>query len=68
MMLRSGDSELKLSEIEAMIMYSEEPPYRSVGRKTEWTRELESLSRARFNGQYDGTTPAAASAGTWRLL
>lgn len=66
--LRSGDSELKLSEIEAMVMYSEEPPYRSVDRKTEWARELESLSRRRFDGQYDGATPPTESAGKWKRL
>lgn len=67
-MLRSGNSELTLSEIEAMVMYSEEPPYRSVDRKSEWSKELESLSRERFNGQYDGQTSPSMSAGKWKRL
>lgn len=66
--LRSGDSELTFSEIEALVTYSMEPAYRSVGRKTEWKRELENLSRNHFNSEYDGTTPPAISAGRWRKL
>src|SRR5262249_3970472 len=46
--LRSGDSELTLSEIKLMVTHSEEPAYRSVGRKNEWRRELENLSRTHF--------------------
>ena len=68
-MLRSGDSKLTLSQIHALITHSEpDPAYRSVGRKDEWARELEALSRKHFGGQYDGTTPPDSSAGKWKKL
>jgi hypothetical protein len=67
-MLRSGGAgELKLSEIEAMITYSETPAYRSVDRKTEWARELENLSRNQFGTQYDGTAPPKGF-GRWKRI
>lgn len=66
--LRSGDSELTLSGIKAMVTHSEEPAYRSVGRKNEWKRELESLSRDHFGTQYDALAPNANDAGKWKRL
>ena len=62
----SGDSELKLSDIEALITHFHSPAYRSVGRVKEWKAELEAISRVQFGAQYDGTTPPSLSAGTWK--
>lgn len=66
--LRSGKSEMTLREIEALVTYSEKPVYRSVERKTEWTRELVSSSRREFGANYDGITPPSSTAGNWRSL
>ena len=66
--LRSGDSELTLSQIEALITYSLEPAYRSVGRKTEWAQELKQLSTGHFGSQYNGSTPPDTDAGSWKKL
>jgi len=68
MMLRSGSSELTVSDIEKLITYSEGPAYRSVDRKNEWQRDLERLSRAHFGAGYDDTTRPAQKAGKWKAL
>src|SRR6266700_2367728 len=56
--LRSGDSELTLSQIEADVSHSEKPAYRSVNRKSEWARELEQASKQHFDKRYDPRSPA----------
>jgi hypothetical protein len=66
--LRSGDSELTLSEIEAMVTDSKEPAYRSVGRVKEWKQELEDYSKDVFGPQYDPTAPPDPNAGRWKRL
>jgi hypothetical protein len=66
--LRSGDSLLKFSDIEALITYSERPVYRSVDRKAEWTAELVASSQREFGAKYDGNTPPADQAGKWKRL
>jgi hypothetical protein len=68
LMLRSGDSELTLSQIEADVSYSEKPTYRSVNRKAEWARELEQASSQHFGKKYDPTTPALATTGAWKPI
>jgi len=68
LMLRSGESELTLSEIEAEISYSEKPTYRSVNRKAEWARELEQLSTGHFGKKYDPGRPALVSMGAWKPM
>lgn len=68
LMLRSGDSEMTLSKIEADVSYSERPTYRSVNRKGEWKRELEQLSTQHFGKKYDPNRSASANMGVWRPL
>jgi len=68
LMLRSGDSELTLSQIEADITYSEKPTYRSVNRKVEWERELEQLSIRNFGKKYDPNRAALPSTGAWKQM
>ena len=65
-MLRSGNSRLTLSEIEADIAYSEKPAYRSVNRNAEWARELEQSSKGYFAKRYDPTSAPLQSTGTWK--
>jgi hypothetical protein len=62
-MLRSGDSELTLAQIEALVTYSAKGPYRSVNRTNEWRQELISATRREFGDRYAATTPAAQTAG-----
>jgi hypothetical protein len=66
--LRSGDSALTLSDIEAMVVDSWYPKYRAVQRSREWATELEQLSIAHFGDAYDAKTPPNAVSGTWRTL
>jgi len=66
--LRSGKSEMTLTDIEALVTYSEKPAYRSVERKNEWRRELVSSSQREFGSSYDEQTPPSDSAGNWRGL
>src|SRR5689334_4291193 len=66
--LRSGKSDLTLHDIEAQVTYSERPVYRSVERKSEWTRELVNSSQREFGNSYDGVTPPSNNAGHWRML
>jgi hypothetical protein len=66
--LRSGDSRLKLSEIEELVTYSEKPVYRSVGRSDEWTAELVATSQREFGPRYDGNTAPSGEAGRWKRL
>lgn len=68
LMLRSGDSELTLSQIEADVTYSEKPTYRSVNRKGEWARELEQSSKSYFGKRYDPSTSALPSSGAWKAI
>jgi hypothetical protein len=67
-MLRSGDSEMTLSQIEADVAYSEKPTYRSVNRTGEWARELEQLSIQHFGKRYDSNRDALTSCGVWKPL
>ncbi len=67
-MLRSGDSERTLTQIESIVEDYEKPEYRAVGRKREWASELASLSKKRFGKQYDALTPPDDSWGRWRPL
>lgn len=66
--LRSGDSTLKLSDIEACVTYSEKPVYRSVGRTTEWSSELAASSAREFGAKFDQSTPPSNTAGRWRQM
>jgi len=66
--LRSGNSQLTLSEIEADVSYSEKPAYRSVNRKAEWSRELEKASKLHFDRKYDPSSPALHSIGMWKPI
>jgi hypothetical protein len=66
--LRSGDSELTLSEIEALVRYSEKPVYRSVDRRKEWTAELVASSEREFGPKYDDAKPPSTNAGKWKAL
>jgi hypothetical protein len=66
--LRSGKSEMTLSDIEARVTYSEKPTYRSVDRKSEWARELAASSQSHFGSKYDGVTPPLISLGTWKSI
>jgi hypothetical protein len=68
LLLRSGDSELTLSQIEADITYSEKPTYRSVNRKIEWARELEQLSIQHFGKKYDPNRSAMTNTGVWKPM
>ncbi len=68
LMLRSGDSEMTLSEIEVDIAYSEKPTYRSVNRKGEWKRSLEQLSTQHFGKKYDPNRTALSSTGVWKPM
>lgn len=66
--LRSGDSSLTLSEIEALVTGSQFAAYRAVQRANEWALELETLSRAQFGQEYDPKTPPNGRHGTWKRL
>lgn len=66
--LRSGDSPLTLSEIEAHVTESWFPTYRAVQRSIEWAKELERLSVAHFGQEYDPQKPPNSQYGTWRPL
>ena len=68
LILRSGDSEMTLPEIEADIAYSEKPTYRSVNRKIEWARELEKSSAQHFGKKYDASRPALTSPSSWKSM
>src|SRR6185503_11819360 len=65
--LRSGDSPLTFSEIEAEIGESEKPIYRSVDRESEWTTELIESSKRMFGSKYDGEKPSSMP-GKWKRL
>ena len=66
--LRSGDSPLTLSQIEAFVTGSQFATYRAVQRATEWAEELELLSRAQFGQEYDANTPPNGRHGAWKKL
>jgi hypothetical protein len=66
--LRSGDSLLKLSDLEALVTYSERPVYRSVGREAEWTAELIESSKRFFGAKYDDRTRPTNDVGRWKRL
>ncbi len=67
-MLRSGDSEMTLTQIEALVTYSEKGPYRSVNRTNEWRQELIGSSRREFGAKYDAATTPSRTAGKWRPI
>jgi hypothetical protein len=66
--LRSKHSELTFSQIERLVNYSMEPPYRSAERKKEWANELVMLSRAHFKSKYDGRSAPNDRFGKWKAL
>jgi hypothetical protein len=67
-MLRSGDSELTLTQVEALVTCSEKGPYRSVNRTNEWRQELIGSSRREFGARYDASTPPSRNFGKWKRL
>jgi hypothetical protein len=67
-MLRSGESKRTLTDIEGVVEDYYPPAYRSVGRRDEWTADLELLSRKIFGKTYDATTPPDGSWGNWKPL
>lgn len=66
--LRSTQSPLTLSEIEALVEQSRYPTYRAVQRSGEWAKELERLSQAHFGQDYDAQTPPNAKYGPWKAI
>lgn len=66
--LRSGNSELELADIENMINYSTFPEYRAVGRRNEWRSDLIRLSQQRFASNYNSTEFPNTSFGEWKNI
>ena len=69
MIVRSGDSMLKASEIEAQVEYAEEPAFRSVKLIPRWKDDCKAASEKHFGAAHvDLTTPNGTALGNWQRL
>ncbi len=70
LILRSGQSPLTASEIEAEVTHPVEPAYRSVEQKERWKKDCKEASEKAFGvNNVDTISPAnGPNIGTWRKM
>ena len=67
--VRSGDSTMTASQIEALVEYAEEAAYRSVKLIPRWKADCRAASERHFGAVHvDVTTPNPATLGTWKRM
>lgn len=67
--VRSGDSTMTASQIEALIDYAEKPAFRSVNLIPLWRADCQGASERHFGAVHvDPTTPNPATLGRWRHM
>lgn len=67
--LRFGDSGKTASELESMVVYAEEAPYRSVAHVPSWKTHCQASSDRFFGSVHvDASTPNDDTLGNWRRM
>jgi hypothetical protein len=67
--VRSGDSTMTASQIEALVEYAEEAAYRSVKLIPRWKADCQAASERHFGAAHvNVNTPNPATLGTWKRM